>query len=90
MAAPTSEALWDVDAVACRLGVQVRHVRRLVSHGKSLFLSTFLLWARFRSHRKMPVEQARCLLQERPCTRSQDVPSQQSLPSRPKLPALKP
>ena len=32
MAAPTKDldSLWDVDAVARRLGVQARHIRRLV------------------------------------------------------------
>jgi excisionase family DNA binding protein len=29
--AGTSSGLWDIDAVANRLGVQVRHVRRLVT-----------------------------------------------------------
>lgn len=33
MTAPTTDldSLWDVDGVARRLGVQVRHIRRLVA-----------------------------------------------------------
>lgn len=38
MAAPTSDPLWDVDAVARRLGVQVRHIRRLVAERRIPYL----------------------------------------------------
>jgi len=40
MAAPTRgrDPLWDVEAVARRLGVQVRHVRRLVAERRIPFI----------------------------------------------------
>jgi len=40
MAAPTRAQgpLWDVEAVAGRLGVQVRHVRRLVAERRIPFI----------------------------------------------------
>lgn len=40
MAAPTRDldSLWDVEAVARRLGVQARHVRRLVAERRIPFL----------------------------------------------------
>jgi excisionase family DNA binding protein len=40
MTAPTTnrDSLWDVEAVAQRLGVQVRHVRRLVAERRIPFI----------------------------------------------------
>ena len=35
---PRRDPLWDVDAVAQRLGVQVRHVRRLVTERRIPFI----------------------------------------------------
>lgn len=35
---PTHDALWDIDAVARRLGVPVRHVRRLVAERRIPFI----------------------------------------------------